>query len=164
MFPTIAKIFVSCLFLAGCQTIDLDIDQYKVTKIYIDKSHRELFLLSNNIVLRKYDIALGFDPIGHKRFQGDGKTPEGIYKINRKNPQSMFKLSLGIDYPNKQDRDFARRHGKDPGGDIFIHGQDIKEPYKAISDWTYGCIAVSDVEIEEIFKFVSVGTVVEIVP
>lgn len=157
-------LILSCFFITGCQTVSLDLDKHEVTKIFIDKSDRELFLLSNNVVLRKYDIGLGFEPIGHKQFKGDGKTPEGIYKINRKNSQSLYKLSLGINYPNKEDEQYAKKYGKSPGGDIFIHGQDIKEPYKPIMDWTYGCIAVSDYAIEEIYKVVKIGTIVEIVP
>jgi murein L,D-transpeptidase YafK len=108
----------------------------------------------------------GFNPLGGKSIEGDGKTPEGVFKIDRRNPNSKFHLSLGIDYPRPEDRAQAETLGQSPGGDIFIHGQPNRLaglgtlPY----DWTAGCISVSDGEIEEIWRVTPIGTVVEILP
>ncbi len=134
----------------------------EVTSITVYKAQRKMYLFHNDKVLKKYDVALGFAPEGHKQFEGDGKTPEGTYRINRRNPNSEFHLSLGISYPNADDRAYAAAQGKSPGGDIFIHGWS-KRPTKR-ADWTAGCIAVQDREIEMIFAMVKNGTVVHILP
>ena len=95
----------------------------KITSISVDKSARRMYLLSDNTIIRSYRIGLGFTPNGHKSLRGDGKTPEGLYYIDRKNPNSKFYMSLGISYPNAQDRTYAQSIGASAGGDIFIHGQ-----------------------------------------
>lgn len=134
-----------------------------VTFIVIDKSDRKMWLLSGNEVLKQYDIQLGGNPIGHKQFEGDEKTPEGTYYIDRRNPNSRFHLSLGISYPNAADRAFAASQGRSPGGDIFIHGRgDV--PGTPRDDWTLGCIAVKDREMERIFAMVQIGTPITIRP
>ena len=94
----------------------------EVTEIVVKKSKRKLYLLSGNEIIRSYKVDLGFAPKGHKNFEGDGKTPEGAYKIDRKNENSKYYLSVGISYPNVKDQQFAKLKGKLPGGDIFIHG------------------------------------------
>lgn len=134
----------------------------EVTSVQVHKAARKMYLLHNGRVLESYDIALGFAPDGHKQFEGDGKTPEGAYYITHKNPRSAFHLSLGISYPNTADRAFAEGAGKSPGGDIFIHGG----PRRPISrrDWTEGCIAVTDKEMEVIYSMVEPGTVIHILP
>ena len=114
-------------------------------------------------MLRTYPIGLGFAPMGHKRFEGDGRTPEGSYVIDRRNPDSKFHLSVGISYPNEADMAYAAARGLDPGNDIFIHGG----PRRGIDsmdlrDWTAGCIAVTDREIEEIYTMVRDGTPIDI--
>lgn len=136
----------------------------QVTQILIDKSDRELFLLSGNTVLKSYKVDLGFNPDGHKAYEGDGRTPEGVYHIDRRNPNSAFHLSLGISYPNKQDRAKARAMGKSPGGDIFIHGGPKLRKNKGKRDWTAGCIAVTDKQIEQIYAMVQDGTPILIKP
>ena len=115
---------------------------------------------------RRYDIALGFAPDGDKTREGDGRTPEGVFRIDRLNRQSKYHLSLGLDYPQKRHREAARRAGVSPGGDIMIHGQpnEIAEGYKVKGDWTAGCIALTNPEIEEIFANAAIGTEVEIRP
>ena len=134
-------------------------DGPEVTQIVVQKSQRRMYLLHNQEVLKSYDIGLGFAPEGHKQIEGDGKTPEGSYLINRHNPNSEFYLSLGISYPNTADRERAAAMGKRPGGDIFIHGQPLKyRPTKR--DWTAGCIAVQNEEIEEIYAMVREGTLI----
>lgn len=134
----------------------------EVTSIQVHKAERKMYLLHHNRVLKSYDIALGFAPEGHKQFEGDGRTPEGTYIIDRRNPNSEFHLSIGISYPNQADRAYAEAFGKKPGGDIFIHG----EPNRPVSrrDWTAGCIAVTDKEMERIYAMVKDGTVIHILP
>ncbi len=126
--------------------------------VLIEKSARKLTLLRDGAVLATYRVALGFTPKGDKTRQGDGRTPEGIYKIDWRNVQSRFHRSLHISYPNAADRAEAASAGVDPGGDIFIHGGG------SAFDWTLGCIAVTNDEIEEIWRVVPDGTPVEITP
>ena len=134
-----------------------------VTAIQVHKADRKMYLLHKDKVLKDYDIALGFTPEGHKQFEGDGKTPEGVYYITHHNPKSRYHLSLGISYPNSEDRSHAALQGKSPGGDIMIHG---RTGYKGTNegDWTAGCIAVTDKEIEQIFAMVKRRTPILILP
>lgn len=127
-----------------------------VTSVVVQKSRRRMFLMHGNEVLEDYDFELGFAPTGHKEVEGDGRTPEGAYFIDRKNPNSSFYLSIGISYPNNEDRAHARAMGQSPGGDIFIHGTPRLARNK--DDWTAGCIAVKDREMEHIYSMVNVGT------
>lgn len=146
--------------LAGCSTRSSKFQRYfgpPVTWIVINKSARSMYLLNDDKILEAYNVDLGFAPLGHKSVRGDGKTPEGTYLIDRRNPNSAFHLSLGISYPNAQDVARAKAAGEDPGGDIFIHGQPVRGKAKG-SDWTAGCIAVKDKEIERIYAMVKVGT------
>lgn len=129
----------------------------EVTYVVVNKGAREMFLFNESKVLKRYDIDLGFAPIGDKFYEGDGKTPEGHYMIDRRNPNSKFHLSLGISYPNAQDIAEAAALGKPPGGDIFIHGN--SRPFKrGTEDWTWGCIAVTNREMEDIYAMVRNGT------
>ncbi|MDQ2065155.1 L,D-transpeptidase family protein [Xinfangfangia sp. CPCC 101601] len=134
----------------------------EVTSIQVHKAERKMYLLHNQKVLKSYDIALGFAPEGHKQYEGDGKTPEGTYQISYKKPDSTYHLSLRIDYPNRLDREFAHSMNKSPGGDIMIHGGPLR-PIRQ-RDWTAGCIAVTDKEMEVIYSMVNVGTVIHILP
>jgi murein L,D-transpeptidase YafK len=130
-------------------------------RIHVDKSERRMQLLRGGKVLRTYRILLGDAPVGHKRQQGDEKTPEGDYRISGRNPNSRFHLSLRVSYPNDADRKQARKRGVDPGGDIMIHGgNSVLYPF----DWTDGCIAVSNKEIEEIWSLVPTGIPIRIDP
>ena len=137
-----------------------------VTQVAVYKGQRRMHLLNGQTVLRSYDFGLGNQPVGHKQFEGDGKTPEGIYKIDRRNDRSKFHLSLGINYPLPEDRARAKKGGYSPGGDIFIHGQpnQIPDGFRVKGDWTEGCIAVADHEMDEIFAMTRLGTEVEIRP
>ena len=119
---------------------------------------------NNDKVIKKYPIDLGFDPKGPKRIEGDGKTPEGRYYVNRKNPKSAYHLSLGISYPNKTDKAEAKKMGKSAGKDIFIHGRVGFFGRRPKKDWTWGCVAVSNREIEEIYAMVDIGTPIWIYP
>ena len=129
----------------------------EVTYVVVNKTARRMMLLHNDKVLEEYKIKLGFAPVGHKIQEGDGRTPEGRYIIDRRNPNSKFHLSIGISYPNERDVMVAEALGKKPGGDIFIHGQ--KSPHqKDVGDWTWGCIAVDNEEIEDVYAMVGDGT------
>lgn len=133
-----------------------------VTSIVVQKENRRMFLMNGNTVIKAFSFQLGFNPVGPKQIELDGRTPEGAYYINRRNPNSQYHLSLGISYPNAHDIAFAQSQGKRPGGDIFIHGTPANELGKR--DWTYGCIAVTDKEIEEIYAMVKDGTPIFIYP
>ena len=109
--------------------------------------------------MKSYRFGLGFQPTGHKQFEGDGKTPEGLYYVDRFNPRSRYHLSVGISYPNETDRAFAEAMGRDPGRDIMIHGRG-PEGNKLVRknwDWTAGCMTVSDEEIEDIYSMLTPG-------
>ena len=139
-----------------------------VDHIVVLKSERTMKLYSHGKVVKEYKVALGGNPIGPKQMQGDGKTPEGNYTISGRNPHSQFHLSLRISYPNARDRAWARKQNVNPGGDIMIHGLAPAFAYLGAlhrkTDWTDGCIAVTNEEIEEIWNLVKVGTRVEIKP
>ncbi|MDV7145687.1 L,D-transpeptidase family protein [Tropicimonas sp. TH_r6] len=138
----------------------------KVDRIVIDKGLRTMAVYRDGQIRKRYSIALGFAPDGDKLQQGDGKTPEGIYRIDRRNAQSSYHLSLGIDYPRAEDRAEAAEKGVSPGGDIFIHGQpnSVADNMMIPGDWTAGCVALTNAEIQELFKYTPVGTEVEIRP
>ncbi|MEM6372023.1 MAG: L,D-transpeptidase family protein [Pseudomonadota bacterium] len=150
-------------FLAGCADKFRGYNGPPVARVRVYKSKRLMVLDGHKRVLKTYPIGLGFAPEGHKQFEGDGKTPEGRYVIDRRNPNSLFHLSIGVSYPNAQDRAFARAQGKSPGGDIFIHGgprAGIDDMDK--KDWTAGCIAVTNRQMEQVYAMVRNGTPIEI--
>lgn len=137
-----------------------------VQRILIEKSARRMTIWQKSGEPRLMRIALGSQPVGTKTRQGDGKTPEGLFHIDRRNARSAYHLSLGLDYPQPRDRARARAEGVSPGGDIMIHGQpnQIPEGFRVPGDWTAGCIAVSNPEIAELFAHTAIGTPVEIRP
>jgi murein L,D-transpeptidase YafK len=137
-----------------------------VDRILIEKSARRLTVFRDGQRLKSYVIKLGFSPIGDKLRQGDGRTPEGLFRIDRRNAASAYHLSLGIDYPQPADRLRATKAGYDPGGDIMIHGQPNSRSDGEIiaTDWTAGCIALPDAAIVELWAAVKIGTAVEIRP
>lgn len=147
--------------LTACSSKFRSYDGPEVTKIIVFKSARYMHLMHGTQVLKSYRIDLGFAPEGHKQYEGDGRTPEGLYYIDRRNPDSEFHLSLGISYPNEHDVARAQKLGKSPGGDIFIHGRG-NPVQQLIRDWTWGCIAVRNDEIEEIYAMVRDGTPIRI--
>ncbi|MEO8591748.1 MAG: L,D-transpeptidase family protein [Candidatus Solibacter sp.] len=128
--------------------------------ILVSKTRREMVLLRGEKVLRTYRIALGREPAGAKRQEGDGRTPEGRYTVDWRNPRSKYHLSLHLSYPDAADVARAKAAGVDPGGEIMIHGQ--KDGVWVEGDWTQGCIAVRDEEMDEIWNLVPDGTPVVI--
>lgn len=134
--------------------------------VLVDKSDRVLTLYAEGKPFRTITgLQLGDQPLGHKRFQGDERTPEGRYVIDYANPESSYWLSLHISYPNDDDRAYAAARGRSPGGAIFIHGQPNWLPVGRLpGDWTDGCIALSNAEIEVLWQVVPDGTPIEIRP
>lgn len=155
-------VLVVAFGLAACGDKFRNYNGPEVTSVQVHKSTRKMYLLHDNTILEEFDVSLGNQPVGPKQFEGDGKTPEGAYYISHRNPKSQYHLSLGVSYPNPRQVDFARAAGKSPGGDIFIHGG----PPRPVSkwDWTAGCIAVTDEEMETVYAMVKPGTVIHIMP
>ncbi|MEN7343446.1 MAG: L,D-transpeptidase family protein [Pseudomonadota bacterium] len=136
--------------------------------VRVDKSDRTLTLYRGDEVLRQFPVALGFEPIGDKEQEGDNKTPEGRYRLDHRNTESNFFLSIRISYPSADDVASARSRGVKPGGQIMIHGQPNEPKYStgyyASTDWTNGCIAVSNLAMIDIWLMTEVDTPIEIVP
>ncbi len=140
----------------------------KADKVVVFKSKRIMFLLREGEIIKAYKIALGKDPIGHKVRMGDNKTPEGNYVLSSRKISDKYHLTIFISYPNGSDLQNARELGVSPGGSIAIHGlpKDMEHLDKLHrkTDWTHGCIAVTNKEIEEIWSLVEDGTPIEIKP
>ena len=157
--------FISALVLVALSS---PLAAAPIDLIVVDKSRRVMTLWIGKKPFRTYRISLGSNPVGDKEQEGDARTPEGRYVIDGKNPGSSFHLSLRISYPNSQDRADAARRGVSPGGLIMIHGTPdylgMLQATGAMRDWTAGCIAVSNAEIEEIYKKVRIGTPIVIKP
>jgi murein L,D-transpeptidase YafK len=134
--------------------------------ILVEKAARQLTLFANDRVVKTYRIALGGNPIGHKLEEGDQRTPEGIYTIDWRNPESDYHLSLHVSYPEERDCISAAQRGVPAGYDIMIHGlpngTDPAQTFHPATDWTSGCIAVTDAEMDEIWALVPDGTTIEI--
>lgn len=140
----------------------------RADRVLVLKKERTLELLSRGKVIKSYKVALGGNPIGPKTRQGDHKTPEGVYVLDRRNAHSQFHRAIHISYPNERDRAVARKLKVSPGGDVFVHGLPNGYGYVGaahrMKDWTDGCVAVTDEEIEEIWRAVPDGTPIEIRP
>lgn len=185
---TLSIMLSSQVFAMGASSLEKE-ELPKIAKVEVYKSERRMALLdSEGNEVKSYSVNLGFAPLGHKEQQGDGKTPEGVYTLNWKNSESQYHLSIHISYPNAADKERARELGVSPGGDIFIHGMPnttrnytwLVSPLGAwlapdmtnetihsmlsMLDWTNGCIAVHNKEMEEIYQLVSVPTKIEIFP
>ena len=160
------RFVVPCLLLVGCSRHPPELPT--ADRVLIEKSARRLTLLVDGEAMRSYSVALGANPKGHKQREGDERTPEGVYSIDARNPNSSFHLSLRISYPNAQDRARAAAAGEDPGGLIMIHGMRNGLGWLGglhrLIDWTDGCIAVTNREMDEIWDAVPVGTPVDIRP
>jgi murein L,D-transpeptidase YafK len=161
-FIRLLMLVVAVFSLSACASKFKTYRGPEVTSVQVHKSSRKMYLLHETQVLRAFDIGLGFAPVGHKQVEGDGKTPEGAYFINRRNPDSEYHLSIGISYPNDTDRDYAASINAETGGDIFIHGAPNRKV--PVRDWTAGCIAVTDKEVEDVYAMVRDGTPIFIYP
>ncbi|CAI2935797.1 L,D-transpeptidase family protein [Aminobacter niigataensis] len=156
-FPWI--VLIASVAMARADAVDL---------VRVDKSDRLMELMSGEKIVRSYAVALGANPVGHKRQEGDERTPEGRYVLDWRNPESAFTKSIHISYPNANDKAAAMRAGVDPGGMIMIHGQSKGFGWWSwlmqMFDWTNGCIAVTDEDMAEIWQMVENGTPIEINP
>ena len=158
--PTIVFLFTAILLAQKPAEI--------VDHLVVYKSQHKLVLLSRGKEVRSYKIALGADQVGPKTRQGDHRTPEGSYILDAQNPASHFYKAFHISYPNSKDTANARKLGASPGGDIMVHG--LAKEYAwvgkshALHDWTDGCIAVTNEEMDELWKWVRVGTPIDIKP
>ncbi len=147
---------------------DLQVELPHVDAVVVEKASRRMYLKQNGMVLRAYDIALGFEPEGHKTQRGDGRTPEGRYTLDFRNPNSQFHRSMRVSYPSREDVARAERLGVDPGNNIMIHG--LPDDWAWMGrhhrrhDWTEGCIAVTNEEMDEIWAMVDTGTPIYIRP
>ena len=141
---------------------------FRADKVLVEKGARRLSLMKDGRVVKSYRVALGKSPVGQKEREGDKRTPEGKYVIDRHNAQSGFHKALHVSYPNAEQQARAAKAGIDPGGDIMIHGLRNRLGWMGAAhrmrDWTAGCIAVTDAEVDEIFRAVADGTEIEIVP
>jgi murein L,D-transpeptidase YafK len=134
--------------------------------LLVDKSERLMIGYAGGQPVKAWrGLQFGDQPAGHKQFEGDERTPEGRYVIEGRNPGSAFHLSLKVSYPAPADRAYADANGRSPGGNIFLHGQPNGLPFGRMpGDWTDGCIALSNAEIEELWRIVPDGTVIEMRP
>ena len=141
---------------------------FSADSIVVDKSDRQLTLYRDGSPVRRYLVALGQQPVGDNVRQGDMRTPEGLFRIEARNPRSRYQLALRISYPDAAHAARARALGVSPGGDIMIHGLPTRQAWVGAAhrdfDWTEGCIAVTNAEIEEIWSAVPVGTPIHIKP
>lgn len=157
--PTFLPLFISIFVNATEQALIIDL-------VKIDKSSRKMYLIQEYRIMKQYNISLGLTPKGHKKQQGDKRTPEGRYILDMINEQSSYYRSIRINYPNTSDISHAKQRGVNPGGQIMIHGQkNGKSPYpsyKQKNDWTNGCIAISNQEIDEFLRLVKIGTPIDI--
>ncbi len=156
-------LFISLPFLSSAENASVGVD-----RVVVYKQERRLLLLSHGKEVRSYKVALGGEPVGPKTQQGDHRTPEGLYLLDARTPHSHYYKAFHISYPNSKDFAVAKKVGVSPGGDIMLHG--LAKEYawmgKAhlLHDWTDGCIAVTNEEMDEIWKLVRVGTPIEIKP
>jgi len=166
LWPGLAVVVTAGLLAAGPGAGATDFPV--ADRVLVEKSKRKLHLIKDDVAFRSFDIALGLRPQGDKVEEGDFRTPEGVYRLDMRNPDSEFFLSIRVSYPDMQDLEAARRSGVDPGGSIMIHGQPNdptrSEAYYRTRDWTNGCIAVSNSDMIDIWLMTASNTLIEIRP
>ena len=165
----IAFFICICVGQSATNTVGISVPMTtKATRIVVKKADRKMMLYTKDKLLKTYNISLGGNPIGHKKQEGDSKTPEGNYTISHKNAASRFHKSLKISYPNTIDCANAKNLGVSAGGDVMIHGLgkgfSFLGKLHTLQDWTLGCVAVTNEEIDEIWKIVDLGTSIQIDP
>ena len=166
MSNTIMKIFTVLILLLS--NLAFAVELPKAELVLVKKSERKMYLIKNDKPFREYKVAFGANPEGHKQQEGDERTPEGQYILDYKKSDSAFYKAIHISYPNEQDKKRAKEKGVNPGGLIMIHGQKngfgwfgfITQSF----NWTDGCIAVKNIEMDEIWKSVNIGTPIIIEP
>lgn len=169
------RLLISAVFLVNVTVLPASVQaqlpyiaQNQIDLVVLYKGARLLQLKHNGHVVRSFDVALGIEPEGHKRIEGDGRTPEGVYTLDWRNAKSQFYRSMHVSYPRERDQETAKRWGGSPGGMIMIHGLPNGRPAIEVghpsSDWTNGCIAVTNEEMDEIWSLVDDGTTIIIFP
>jgi len=160
--PTVVSVFLLLLWQSAAWCAQ------EADEVLVVKSEKRLYLMSDGNVLQSFRVTFGSDPRGHKQQQGDGRTPEGRYTLDDKNSNSRFYKSIHISYPDAHDAEQARKRNVNPGGDIMIHGQPNKwgwaSPVVQLFNWTDGCIALSDEDMDRVWDAVAAGTPIEIRP
>ncbi len=169
MLKQAIPVFLVFLICISCSEAGSDfLYVQKIDSIRVEKSRRLMHLLHNGKCIKSYHISLGQNPVGDKVQEGDNKTPEGTYIIDGKISEGRYYRYLSISYPDENDRDRANGLGVNPGGDIMIHGLPWGYGWLGrlhlLRDWTYGCIAVTNREMDELYTIIETGTPVEIVP
>lgn len=176
LISTCRKIFsilavVSALAVTLPVSAKPSVDLPRPDMVLVEKSEKKMYLMLNGRIIREYPIVLGKNPVGHKIHAGDGRTPEGVYELTWKNPDSRFYRSINISYPNELDAARAQAQGLEPGDLIMIHGSpnwvpsvDWAKKYLQRKDWTEGCIAVTNDIMDEIWDLISEGTPIRINP
>jgi murein L,D-transpeptidase YafK len=166
--PLLLAVLVA-LLLNGCASKPEPVVQH-VDSVVVHKADRRMKLIKDGQIYREYRVALGDQPVGHKMQEGDERTPEGDYVLDWRNPRSNFYKSIHISYPNHRDRAFAKAMNINPGGMIMIHGRPnwltsakVAREYDG-RDWTDGCIAVTNEEMDEVWRLVRDGTPIRILP
>ena len=166
-YKTIYCVLIALLIIAMSANIPFACG-LKADRVLVKKEEHKLYLIKDGRIFKEYTISLGLNPVGHKQQKGDKRTPEGSYLLDRRNPKSKFYKSIHISYPNERDRQVALAKGVDPGGDLAIHGLPTESEDEAWDyierDWTDGCIAVTNEEMEEIWNLIDDGTPIEIMP
>lgn len=157
---------IALILIAAFTVTTADASTQKASLIVVEKAKRIMTLYAGKKTIKTYRIALGGNPTGHKEQEGDSRTPEGRYTIDAKNPWSAFHLSMRVSYPDRKDKASASRRGVPPGGAIMIHGtpDGLVGADGSIPDWTLGCIAVTNKEVEEIYAMIRPGTPILIKP
>ena len=154
--------------LAAAGKLSTSLSLTKADRVIVLKSKRRMILMRDSLILKVYQVSLGRYPKGHKQFEGDSRTPEGEYLLDTKLEDSHFYRAIRINYPNAQDIAHARQMGKEPGGKIMIHGlpntMSAERVGHTIIDWTQGCIAVTNSQMDEIWQMVDAGTPIKIYP
>lgn len=167
MRTTVLTVLAVCFLSGGIVSLASNAELH-ADRVLVLKKDRTLQLLKSGKVIKTYRVALGSEPIGAKARQGDHKTPEGVYVLDRRNAHSQFHKAIHISYPSARDRAVARQEQASPGGDVFLHGLPNGFGYigaaHRLKDWTDGCIAVTNEEIDEIWLAVPDGTPIEIRP
>lgn len=164
--PPFLLLAAAAAVLTGPPSVASEVEM--ADRVVIKKSERKLYLYKEDSVLRTMDIALGLVPNGDKQHEGDFRTPEGEYQLTKRNAASDFFLSIQISYPDEQDEYAARLRGEDPGGQIMIHGQPNEprhsDSYYRLTDWTEGCVALSNSDMVDMWLMTSKNTPIRIVP
>lgn len=159
-------LLTGCSYCTSQESTNKIAEDVVIDSLVVEKSDRTLSIFSNKKKIKEYKIGLGHTPTGKKQFEGDGKTPEGLYFIDAKSAVSKYHKNLNISYPNAEDVKYAKSIGKSAGGDIKIHGlpNAFNPKTYIVSDWTLGCIALSNEEIDELYQHIKLGSPILILP